>query len=112
MLGWDKPTPTAETVDAQLAAQRGTQVNPLQQAVDNSRSPVIIDSSSIAAMNQPSGVQQVAVTNPQVPEIHLSVVQHITGVSSPQEAADQAASRLGQAAKSALESSFSGGGGF
>ena len=112
MLGWDKPTPTAETVDAQMTAQRGTQVNPLQQAVDNSRSPVIIDSSSIAAMNQPSGVQQVAMTNPQPVSVNVSNTFNITGVTSPESAADAAASRVGQAAKSAVESSFSGGGGF
>lgn len=112
LFGMDKPTPTAESVDAQLAAQRGTQVNPLQQAVDNSRSPVIIDSSSIAAMNQPSGVQQVAVTNPQPVSVNVSNTFNITGVTSPESAADAAASRVGQAAKAAVESSFSGGGGF
>jgi len=112
MLGLDKPTVSPENVDAQLAAQRGTQVNPLQQAVDNSRSPVIIDSSSIAAMNQPSGVQQVAVTNPQPVSLNVSNTFNITGVTSPESAADAAASRVGQAAKSAVESSFSGGGGF
>jgi TP901 family phage tail tape measure protein len=112
MLGWDKPTPTAETIDAQMTSQRGTQVNPLQQAVDNSRSPVIIDSSSIAAMTQPSGVQQVAVTNPQPVSVNVSNVFNITGVTSPESAADAAASRMGQAAKAAVESSFSGGGGF
>ncbi|WP_313194505.1 phage tail tape measure protein [Shinella zoogloeoides] len=112
LLGLDKPTVSPENVDAQLAAQRGTQVNPLQQAVDNSRSPIIIDSSSIAAMNQPSGVQQVAVTNPQPVSVNVSNTFNITGVTSPESAADAAASRVGQAAKSAVESSFSGGGGF
>ncbi|MGX5723330.1 phage tail tape measure protein [Shinella zoogloeoides] len=112
LLGLDKPTVSPENVDAQLAAQRGTQTNPLQQAVDNSRSPVIIDSSSIAAMNQPSGVQQVAVTNPQPVSVNVSNTFNITGVTSPESAADAAASRVGQAAKAAVESSFSGGGGF
>lgn len=70
--------------------------------------PVTIDASSIAAMTQPNGVQQVQVMNQQTPEINLSVVQHITGVSSPQEAADQAASRLGQAAKAAVGASWGG----
>lgn len=112
LLGLDKPAASAETVDAQLTAQRGTLVNPLQQAVDNSRSPVIIDSSSIAAMTQPSGVQQVAVTNPQPVSVNVSNVFNITGVTSPESAADAAASRMGQAAKAAVESSFSGGGGF
>ncbi|UNK36583.1 phage tail tape measure protein [Shinella sp. H4-D48] len=112
MLGLDKPTVSPENVDAQLAAQRGTQINPLQQAVDNSRSPVIIDSSSIAAMTQPSGVQQVAVTNLTRPNITVHAPVTISNISSPQDAVEAAASRLGQAAKSALESSFSGGGGF
>lgn len=112
LFGMDKPAVSAETVDAQLTAQRGTQINPLQQAVDNSRSPVIIDSSSIAAMTQPSGVQQVAVTNPQPVSVNVSNVFNITGVTSPESAADAAASRMGQAAKAAVESSFSGGGGF
>ncbi|MGX5723377.1 hypothetical protein ACWKW5_25345, partial [Shinella zoogloeoides] len=112
LLGLDNPTVSRENVDAQLAAQRGTQINSLQQAVDNSRSPVIIDSSSIAAMNQPSGVQQVAVTNPQPVSVNVSNTFNITGVTSPESAADAAASRVGQAAKAAVESSFSGGGGF
>lgn len=75
-------------------------------------SPVIIDSSSIAAMTQPNGVQQVAVTNPQPVSVNVSNTFNITGVTSPEGAADAAASRMGQAAKAAVESSFSGGGGF
>lgn len=112
LLGLDKPAVSSETVDAQLSAQRGTQINPLQQAVDNSRSPVIIDSSSIAAMTQPNGVQQVAVTNPQPIEIKVNAPITISNISSPLDAVEAAASQLGQKAKAALESSFSGGGGF
>ncbi len=78
----------------------------------NGGKPVTIDSSSIAAMTQPSGVQQVAVTNPQPVSVNVSNVFNITGVTSPESAADAAASRVGQAAKAAVESSFSGGGGF
>ncbi len=71
-------------------------------------SPVIIDSSSIAAMTQPSGVQQVAVTNPQPVSVNVSNTFNITGVSSPEGAADAAASRLGQAIKSAVGASWGG----
>lgn len=74
--------------------------------------PVTIDASSIAAMTQPSGVQQVQVMNHERPHITVNAPVTITGISSPQDAVEAAASRLGQAAKSALESSFSGGGGF
>ncbi len=78
----------------------------------NGGRPVTIDASSIAAMTQPSGVQQVAVTNPQPVSVNVSNTFNITGVTSPESAADAAASRVGQAAKAAVESSFSGGGGF
>lgn len=67
--------------------------------------PVTLDAGTIGQLLQPTrGVQEVRVTNKEPPQIHLSVTQNITGVSSPQEAADQAASRLGQAVKSAVES--------
>ncbi|WLS03114.1 phage tail tape measure protein [Shinella oryzae] len=78
----------------------------------NGGKPVVIDSSSIAAMNQPSGVQQVAVTNHERPHITVHAPVTISNISSPEGAVEAAASRLGQAAKSAVESSFSGGGGF
>jgi TP901 family phage tail tape measure protein len=66
--------------------------------------PISLDSGTIGQLLQPSrGVQEVREVNRQPPEIRLSVVQHITGVSSPQEAADAAASRLGQAVKAAVE---------
>ncbi|MDX3976701.1 phage tail tape measure protein [Shinella sp.] len=70
--------------------------------------PMSLDAGTIGQLLQPSrGVQEVREVNRQPPEVHLSVTQNITGVSSPQEAADAAASRLGQAVKSAVESSFS-----
>lgn len=69
--------------------------------------PVTLDAATISQLATPRGVQEVREVNRQPPEIHLSVTQNITGVSSPQEAADQAASRLGQAVKSAVESSYS-----
>lgn len=74
--------------------------------------PVTIDASSIAAMTQPNGVQQVVVTNRERPHITVHAPVTISNISSPEGAVEAAASRLGQAAKSALESSFSGGGGF
>lgn len=74
--------------------------------------PVTIDASSIAAMNQPSGVQQVAVTNRERPHITVHAPVTISNISSPEGAVEAAASQLGQRAKAALESSFSGGGGF
>ncbi|MDG4670881.1 phage tail tape measure protein [Shinella sp. 838] len=70
--------------------------------------PITLDGPTISQLLQPSrGVQEVREVNKQPPEIRLSVVQHITGVSSPEAAADAAASRLGQAVKSAVESSYS-----
>ncbi|MDX3976145.1 phage tail tape measure protein [Shinella sp.] len=70
--------------------------------------PLSLDSGTIGQLLGPTrGVSDVRVTNRQVPEVRLSVVQHITGVSSPEAAADAAASRLGQAVKSAVESSYS-----
>ncbi|MBB5040694.1 phage tail tape measure protein [Shinella fusca] len=74
--------------------------------------PVTIDASSIAAMTQPSGVQQVQVMNHERPNITVHAPVTISNIASPQDAVEAAASRLGQAAKSALESTFSGGGGF
>jgi TP901 family phage tail tape measure protein len=70
--------------------------------------PMTLDAGTIGQLLQPTrGVQEVREVNRQPPEIRLSVVQHITGVSSPEAAADAAASRLGQAVKSAVESSYS-----
>jgi hypothetical protein len=67
--------------------------------------PLSLDSGTISQLLQPTrGVQEVREVNRQPPAIHLFVTQNITGVSSPQEAADQAASRLGQVVKAAVES--------
>lgn len=67
--------------------------------------PLSLDSGTISQLLQPTrGVQEVREVNRQPPAIHLSVTQNITGVSSPQGAADQAASRLGQVVKAAVES--------
>ncbi|MBY3434815.1 phage tail tape measure protein [Rhizobium laguerreae] len=62
-----------------------------------------IDASSIAAMTQPSGVQQVLVTNPQAPNVTVHAPITITGVSDPQAAAASAAAQMGTAVKSAVE---------
>lgn len=74
--------------------------------------PVRIDATSIAAMLQPSGVQQVAVTNPQPVTVSVHAPITITGVSNPEAAGSAAASELGAKTKAAVESSFGGGGGF
>lgn len=96
--------------EAQLAAQRGVGYTPLMAAVDGAARPVAIDASSIAAMTQPSGVQDVKVTNQQPVTVSVSNSISITGVSSPEAAADAAASKMGQAVKAAVESSFRAGG--
>lgn len=65
--------------------------------------PVTLDTGTINQIVNPRGIQDVRVTNKEPPQIHLSVTQNITGVSSPEAAADAAASRLGQAVKAAYE---------
>ncbi|MNL60143.1 hypothetical protein D3C87_1839300 [compost metagenome] len=65
-----------------------------------------IDASSIAAMTQPSGVQNVMVTNPQAPNVTVHAPITITGVSDPQAAASSAASQLGEATKRAVSSGW------
>lgn len=70
--------------------------------------PMSLDAGTIGQLLQPSrGVQEVRVTNKEPPNVTVSNVFNITGVSSPEAAADAAASRLGQAVKSAVESSYS-----
>lgn len=69
--------------------------------------PVRIDASSIAAMVQPTGVQQVHVMNKEPPNVTVHAPISITGVSNPQAAADAAAAALGRQVKAAVESSFS-----
>ncbi|TCR07274.1 phage tail tape measure protein [Neorhizobium sp. JUb45] len=63
-----------------------------------------IDSSSIAAMIQPSGTQDVRVTNPQPPNVTVHAPISITGVADPQAAASSAASQLGESVRAAVES--------
>jgi len=75
--------------------------------------PLSLDAGTIGELLQPTkGVQQVEVTNHERPHITVNAPVTITGISSPQDAVEAAASRMGQAAKAAVESSFSGGGGF
>jgi TP901 family phage tail tape measure protein len=103
----------AASMDVYLGGPETSPVGGMPKTVDqlmgglNSK-PLSLDAGTIGQLLQPSrGVQEVREVNRQPPEVHLSVTQNITGVSSPQEAADAAASRLGQAVKSAVESSFS-----
>jgi TP901 family phage tail tape measure protein len=70
--------------------------------------PMSLDAGTIGQLLQPSrGVQEVRVTNKEPPNVTVHAPITITGVSSPEAAADAAASRLGQAVKSAVESSYS-----
>ena len=65
-----------------------------------------IDSGSIAAMIQPSGTQDVRVTNPVPPVVNLSVVQNISGAGDPVAVGSAAASALGSEVKTAVDSAF------
>lgn len=66
--------------------------------------PVTLDAATIAELLQPSrGIQDVRVTNKELPHITVHAPITITGVSSPEGAADAAAARLGQAVKDAVE---------
>ncbi len=95
---------------------RPGQVSPfLAPAPDDgsvSARPVAIDASSIAAMTQPTGVQQVAVTNqqPVAVNVHNSFV--INEAANAQATAAAAAAQIGAASKAAVEASFGGGGRF
>lgn len=68
-----------------------------------------IDSSSIAQMIQPSGVQQVQEVNRAPPTVNLTVNQTITGVSDPKAAGAAAVNQIGQVTKSAVDGSLRGG---
>ena len=72
---------------------------------------VTINSASIAAMIQPTGVQQVDVTNPQPVSVEVHNTFTITEAASAQATASAVAAQTGAAAKSAVEASFAGGGG-
>ncbi|MFC5760515.1 phage tail tape measure protein [Rhizobium sp. GCM10022189] len=98
--------------EAQLNAQRGTAYSPLQQAVDSSNSPIKLDRATIGELVRPSGVQDVKITNPTRPNVMINAPISITGVVDPKAAADAAIEQLGKTAKSAVEESFGGGGGF
>lgn len=72
---------------------------------DGSGKPLVLDSSSIDQLLQPSrGTQDVRVTNKEPPHVTVHAPISITGISSPEAAADAAAARLGQAVKDAVES--------
>lgn len=66
--------------------------------------PVTLDSGTISQLLQPSrGVQEVREVNRQPPVVNVHAPITVNGVSSPEAAADAAASRLGQAVKAAYE---------
>lgn len=67
---------------------------------------VRIDASSIAAMVQPTGVQQVHVTNQQPPNVTVHAPVTITGISDAPAATAAAAAQLGSEVKSAVESGY------
>ncbi|EYR81888.1 phage tail tape measure protein [Shinella sp. DD12] len=65
--------------------------------------PVTLDSATISQIVNPRGVQDVRVTNKERPNITVHAPVTITNISSPQEAVDAAASRLGQRIKAEIE---------
>lgn len=89
-----------------------TDTMPGKTADDLGLKTVSIDASSIAAMIQPMGVQQVAVTNPQPVSVNVNNSFVINEAASAQATATAVAVQSGAAAKTAVESSFGGGGGF
>lgn len=86
----------------------GSPVSVEQMLAGLQSKPLSLDAGTIGQLLQPSrGVQEVRDVNRQPPNVTVSNVFNITGVSSPEAAADAAAARLGQAVKSAVESSYS-----
>lgn len=71
---------------------------------DTGAHPLKLDAASIAAMIQPAGVQDVRVTNKEVPNVTVHAPISISGVVDPQAAASSVASQLGETIKSAVES--------
>lgn len=95
------------------AAGSSTDVLPGKTADDlNVTQPIKIDPGSISALLQPSGTQDVRVTNQQPVSVSVSAPITITGVIDPRAAAAAATSDLGAKTKAAVESSLGGGGGF
>ncbi len=74
--------------------------------------PIAIDQASISAMMQPTGVQQVAVTNQQPVAVNVNNSFVINEAANAQATAAAVAAQSGAAAKAAVESSFAGGGRF
>lgn len=66
---------------------------------------VRIDAASVAEMT--AGTQDVHVTNPQPPNIYLTLSQTITGITDPKAAGDAAMARAGQTARDAVQASYS-----
>ncbi|MBN9056114.1 MAG: phage tail tape measure protein [Rhizobiales bacterium] len=66
--------------------------------------PTVLDSSTIEQLLQPShGVQEVRVVNKEPPHVIVNASINITGVSSPEAAAEAAISQMGQRVKEAVE---------
>lgn len=69
--------------------------------------PTRIDASSIAELIQPSGTQDVRVTNPQPPNVTVHISQTISGVTDARAAAAQSGAMIGAEVKAAVESTYS-----
>lgn len=69
--------------------------------------PVTLDANTINQMMQPRGIQDVRITNKERPNVTVHAPVTITGISSPQEAIDAAASQLGKRFKAAMEAADS-----
>lgn len=94
---------------AQAAGMGGgsTDLNPGKVADDLGIYTVRIDSSSIAAMVNPQGVQDVRVTNQQPVNVNVNASIVNNGVSDPKAAADATVNAIGSQVKNAVESALS-----
>lgn len=72
---------------------------------------VTLSPTSVAAIKEPSGTQDVRVTNPPpAPNINVSVTVNATTGASASEIGSQVGAQVGAAAKRAIQSSYGGGG--
>lgn len=109
MNGGAAPAPYA--AEAAQATQDSRGSNVFQAFEDRLAGGMRIDASSIAAITQPNGTQDVRVTNPPqpVPPVINQVNNfNITGVQDPVSAGQSAAAQVGQAAKAGVEASLAG----
>lgn len=105
------PVSSPYAAQAAQATQDSRGANVFQGFEDRLASGVRIDASSISAITQPNGTQDVRVTNPPqpVPPVVNQVNNfNITGVQDPAAAGQQAAAQVGQAAKAGVEASLAG----